>query len=295
MCASKASEWDARSKARVEEGAALAKAIEILSGDKFTAAAGRRLPSLLQTRSSVSDSRAEAAALLQRAAKASSDVELAQLAMRLRVGDDPFGKVRGLITNMINKLQTQAAEEQDHNAWCNEESAKSKKKREEFTNKVDDQATRIDKATAGVNTLKDDIATLSAEVASADKAMAEATQLRTDEHSEFNAAIADHEQGQESIGAAISVLQEHYNANPALLQAPTFGGPVFEGGYEKKVDGATGIIGILEVAASDFARMEAEARATESADSKAFTKMKNENDVNRAIKTTAIKDRKSVV
>ena len=173
MCASKASEWDARSKARVEEGAALAKAIEILSGDKFTAAAGRRLPSLLQTRSSVSDSRAEAAALLQRAAKASSDVELAQLAMRLRVGDDPFGKVRGLITNMINKLQTQAAEEQDHNAWCNEESAKSKKKREEFTNKVDDQATRIDKATAGVNTLKDDIATLSAEVASADKAMAE--------------------------------------------------------------------------------------------------------------------------
>ena len=297
MCASKASEWDARSKARVEEGAALAKAIEILSGDKFTAAAGRRLPSLLQVRArrSPTDVRQQVASLLQGAAKASNDVELAQLAMRMRVGDDPFGKVRGLITNMINKLQTEAAEEQDHNAWCVEEKAESTKKREQFTNKVEDQTTRINKATAGVNTLKEEIATLSGEVAAADKAMAEATQIRNDEHSEFNAAIADYEQGQESITAAISVLQDHYAANPALMQAPTFAGPVFEGGYEKKVDGATGIIGILEVAASDFARMEAEARATESADSKAFTKMKNENDVTRATKTTAIKAKSAEV
>jgi hypothetical protein len=297
MCAAKSSEWDARKQSRAEELTALNKAIEILSGDKFTAAAGRRLPSLLQVqaRRAPTDARQQVAALLQSAAKNANDVELAQLAMRLRVGDDPFGKVRGLITNMINKLQTEAAEEQDHNAWCVEEKAESTKKREEFTNKVEDQTTRINKATAGVNTLKEEIATLSGEVAAADKAMAEATQIRNDEHSEFNAAIADYEQGQESITAAISVLQDHYAANPALLQAPTFAGPVFAGSYEKKVDGATGIIGILEVAASDFARMEAEARASENADSKAFTKMKNENDVTRATKTTSIKSKSAEV
>ena len=294
--AAKKNEFEMRASSRVEELAALDKAIEILSGDKFTAAAGRRLPSLLQisARRESIEVRQKIAALLQSVSKKSNSVELAQLAMRMRVGDDPFGKVRGLISGMIEKLQKESAEEQTHKAYCDTEKSESNAKREKFSNKVDNLSARADKAVAGVTTLKEEIANLSKEVANADKSMAEATQLRNQEHSEYEAAIADYQESSNAIAAAISVLQEHYASNPALLQGD-FGGPIFEGDYEKKSDSASGIIGMLEVSASDFARMEAEAHAAESADSKAFTKMKNENEVNRAMKTTAVKSKSSEV
>lgn len=292
----KKNEFEMRKSSRVDELAALDKAIEILSGDKFTAAAGRRLPSLLQisARRESIEVRQKIAALLQSVSKKSNSVELAQLAMRMRVGDDPFGKVRGLISGMVEKLQKEAAEEQSHKAYCDSEKSESNAKREKFSNKVDNLSARVDKAVAGVTTLKEEIATLSKEVANADKSMAEATQLRNREHSEYEAAIADYEESSNAIAAAISVLQEHYASNPALLQGD-FGAPIFEGDYQKKSDSASGIIGLLEVSASDFARMEAEARAAESADAKSFTKMKNENEVNRAMKTTAVKSKNSEV
>ena len=185
-CAASASRNEENNQARAAELEALNQAIQILSGDKFVAAAGRRLPgeSFLQTSSR--SVKPAVVRLLQRVASRTHSEQIALLAQQ--VSADPFGKVRGLISGMLDKLQDEAAQEQEHNEYCVTEKAKSDKKQEKFINRVEEQSTRIDKATAGVATLKEDIATLSGEVAAADKSLAEQTQLRHDENSEIGRA-----------------------------------------------------------------------------------------------------------
>merc|ERR1719262_595541 len=106
------------------------------------------------------------------------------------------------------------------------------------------------------------------------KAEAEATEQRQAEKEEYEKNIKDYSESMEALSAAIEVLQEMYGGAKAALveegQDPEFSGPVFSGEY-KKQDGS-GIIGLLEVAQSDFSKMDAEAKADEAAAKKEYKK-----------------------
>merc|ERR1719183_1188497 len=68
---------------------------------------------------------------------------------------------------------------------------------------------------------------------------------------------------------------------------PEFGGPVFSGEY-KKQDGS-GIIGLLEVAQSDFSKMDSEAKAEEQEAAREYKTLIQDNEVARATKEQDIK------
>merc|ERR1719420_1862294 len=163
---------------------------------------------------------------------------LAQVASEAREG--PFEKVKGLIDSMIARLEKEAADEADAKAFCDTETAKSKKKQADFTARSDKYAVRIEKATASIESLKEQIKSLQAQMAEMDTAHSEATAMRSKEHEEYLKATSDYKASADAVANAIGVLQSYYAQGSFVQQAPEFGGA--------KGDIAETIMGMLEVA-----------------------------------------------
>merc|ERR1719235_3059780 len=137
-CMTKASDHEITVKSRKEELAALAKAKKIIQ--QMTAGAVSQSYSFLQISTKTSSTGAEVVNLIKKLARDQHSAALAQLASRLSAvirygaqsGDDPFAKIKGLITDMIAKLMKEAEAEASEKAYCDEEMAKTKAKKEEL-------------------------------------------------------------------------------------------------------------------------------------------------------------------
>merc|ERR1719393_476727 len=103
----------------------------------------------------------------------------------------PFDKVKGLLTDLIAKLEKEAEEAANTHAFCQEEKKKNDAGIKAKTDKITQLDARLDKATAKVKKLSMDIETLTAEVADIEKSQAEATKIRNEEKATFEKANAD--------------------------------------------------------------------------------------------------------
>merc|ERR1719504_109093 len=175
-CSMKAQEWATRQKDAAGELAAIAKAKEVLeSGVKV----------LLQVSSKTHSKNDEIAVKRDRVISILSKLEdhsyfFTQIKSEARAGG-PFDKVKGLIEDMITRLEKEAAEEADAKAFCDKETSESKAKQAELTAASDKSQVRIEKATATIAELKQQIKTLQEQMAEMDAAQAEATSLRNKE------------------------------------------------------------------------------------------------------------------
>merc|ERR1712078_56126 len=95
-------------------------------------------------------------------ARTENSYALAQLASQAR--SDPFGKIRGLIEEMIAKLTKEAAEEADQKSFCDEEISESKTKQADLSGKLDKTTARIAKAEADKAKLEEDVKMLEEEI-----------------------------------------------------------------------------------------------------------------------------------
>merc|ERR1719473_890812 len=164
---------------------------------------------------------------------------------------------------MISKLTKQAAEEADQKAFCDEELGESKAKQGTLNGKLDKNSARIEKAEAGKAKLTEEIQTLEAEIAEIDAGNAEATKIRQEEHAEFEKSSSDFKASAEAVAKAIQVLEQYYSKGSFIqmsMHTRRLGQPSFGGA---NADASTGIVGLLEVAESDFTRLLAEAQADE--------------------------------
>ena len=100
---------------------------------------------------------------------------------------------------MITRLEQEAAEEADAKAFCDKETSESKAKQAELTAKSDKSQVRIEKATATIAELKQQIKTLQEQMAEMDAAQAEATSLRNKEHEEYLKATKDYKDSAEAV------------------------------------------------------------------------------------------------
>jgi len=186
---------------------------------------------------------------------------------------------------MIERLLKEAAEEAAHKAWCDHEMGETKAKKEKLEGVVEDLTTQIDEATGAIAKLSEEISTLQEELVALAKLQAEMDKARTEEHEEFIAVKADLEQGLEGVRQALKVLRDYYakgaeaEEEAALLQQPE---P--PAGHKKAEGSASGIIGILEVVESDFARGLAEAKTNEQVAQDQYDKTTQENKVTKATK-----------
>merc|ERR1719261_2228035 len=213
----------------------------------------------------------------------------ALVSLAYRAASDPFGKVRSMIEDMIAKLLQEAAEEATQKAFCDKEIGESNASKDEKQGKLDKVNSRLEKAESTIATLTDEITTLSKEVAESDAALAEATTLRNKEKTTFKAVEKDLSESQEACAAATEVLREYYEG-ASLIQT----GQKAKSQTDEEGDGS-GILGMLEVAESDFAQGLAEARTVEEAAQTEFDKLVEESKMLKATKTMEIKGKQSEI
>ena len=96
--------------------------------------------------------------------------------------------------------------------------------------------------------------------------MAEATKLRHGEKAKNTQTIADSQEAQTAVAQALTVLKEFYakaGEATALLQQQPKAPEIFDSPYRGMQSENGGVIGMLEVIESDFARLEADTKAAE--------------------------------
>merc|ERR1719486_180199 len=280
----KAKEWATRQKDAAGELAAIAKAKEVLeSGVKV----------FLQVSSKTHSKNDEIAVKRDRVISILSKLEdhsyfFTQIKSEARAGG-PFDKVKGLIEDMITRLEKEAAEEADAKAFCDKETSESKAKQAELTASSDKSQVRIEKATATIAELTEQIKTLQAQMAEMDAKQAEATGLRNKEHEEYLKASKDYKDSAEAVANAISVLQDYYSSGSFVQskQAPELGGA--------KTEIATTIMGMLEVAESDFTTLLAESEASEKEAQASYDKLTEQNTVTKTANTQEVKGKEASV
>jgi septal ring factor EnvC (AmiA/AmiB activator) len=181
------------------------------------------------------------------------------LSLAAHAGGDPFGKVKGLIQQLIERLLQESADEATKKGFCDEQLGKTKQARDyayEEVRKLNAEIRVLEVKKEELDTESDE---LKDRIANSDTELDKAKTLREDEHNDNVEALAKAKEGLEAVNEAYSILKGFYSkaGSSALLQAS----PVDEdspdapeGDYKGNQGAAQGILGLLQVVISDFER-----------------------------------------
>jgi len=310
-CMTVAADHEATMNSRKEELTAIATAKKMLS-ESSSGAVGQTysfVQVVLQTGSTLSTradlANAEIITLVKKLAREQHSAALAQLASRISAvikygsssGADPFEKIRGLIADMISKLEKEAQSESTEKAYCDEELAKTASKRQELEYEISKLTAKVDKAASKSASLKDSVKTNQKDLAALSKSQAEMDSIRREESGDYKQAKEDLTLGLSGVRKALGVLRDYYGGDSSAasmlqngadmasaMQQPAM--PVQHG----KAGGAGGsIIDILEVVESDFAQNLAKEETQEADASAEYEKVSQENKVTKSIKEQDVK------
>jgi len=238
--------------------------------------------SLLQVASAADLAKFEAVRYIKDLARKTQSPMLAQLASRMSsamrlgvaVGEDPFAKVKGLITDMIATLEGEGEADASHKAYCDKETSEATAKKDDLTALSDKLSTKIAQDKAASAKLKEEVATLQNELAGMAKAKAEADQLRSENKAAFDKNSAEMNMGIEGVKKALSVLKDYYAKDASHSAAEGAG---------------NGVISLLEVVESDFTKGLADMTAEEGAAASDHVAFSKENEISNTMKSQDVK------
>jgi len=315
QCMQTANDHEASVKSRDEELKVIAEATKILE-DTTSGAAGRTY-SFFQAAShqqvklhSTTDLvRFEVVTLVKDMAKKHHSAALAQLASRISAvmqyggasSQDIFAKVKGLIKDLMAKLEQEAKDAATEKAYCDEQMADTDTKKSDLADALSTVKAQLDRKSAKSADVNDDIAEAQQELAKIAKEQKELDKIRDDEHSAFVEAKADLEKGLEGVHKALELLRDFYAEKDEgeASQAPAEESPVFfqrerqptppDVSHNKAGGAAGGIMEILEMAESDFASGLSKAQTEESDSQAEYDAATKENEVEQAALETEVK------
>jgi uncharacterized coiled-coil DUF342 family protein len=308
-CEAKALLFDQRSKTRADEVKALSEATEELqkgavpnySANKKLVGLQKKAPVVTKTKVAVSavsfaqissvdhtksDRHTEiqkAVALVEDKAKHSGSAVLTSVVMRMKMAEDHFVKVRGLIKDLIAKLEADALSEATQKSTCDKGMAKAISDRDEAKANIEAAEGKITTYTANQQSLESEMKETQKQIAELKKALLEAEELRQTDKAENAKTLDMSKEAIESVKLALQILQDFYNK--ALLQTSKYVPPlsdregntvgdlapeVFTADYHGAQSSSKGIIGILEVILSDFERTETKTTEEEQLSKEAF-------------------------
>jgi len=284
-CMTKAQDFEAATHSRGEELEALTKAKKVIietTGGAEEATYSLGQASLLQLRRSRIQSAAdlasfEAVRAVRDLARKQRSPALAQLAARMEVavraggggGQDPFAKIKGLVADMIAKLEAAAEADATHEAYCDKEMAEANAKKDDKTTMIERLSTKIDQMSARSAKLKEEVTELQKQLADLTAAQTEIDKLRKAENGDFVKSKADLETGLEGVKLAMKVLREYYAQDQA---------------HESGEGAGAGIVSLLEVVESDISKSLASTVTAEETAQAAYDAETKENTYDKAVK-----------
>jgi len=200
---------------------------------------------------------------------------------------------------MIFRLMDEQKQEDEHKDWCDQELEKTNTMIDEKTDKIKNLRAEIKTENAAVTKLTEEIKDADKMIADIVAFKGEATEIRETGKKENKLAIDDSETGQKALAGAIAVLTDFYKSSgeikkeawESFVQAPQKlpkNPATWDAGYTGVSDPDSqpgGIISVLETVMEDFAKMEAETKAQESADQKEYEQSMSDNDIESARRT----------
>jgi len=184
----------------------------------------------------------------------------------------------------------EANEEAEHKGWCDTELSTNEQTRKEKTDAVETLHAEIDMLEASIAKLTEDIGELTKNVAELDAAMAKSTKLRTEEKAKNTETISDSQEAQTAVAQALTVLKEFYaKAAEATAFVQQKAEPeIFDSEYKGMGGEGGGVVGMLEVIESDFARLESDTKAAEASAQKEYDDFMTDSKVDKSAKSTDI-------
>jgi len=273
-CEDKLDNFKSRQEMRTEEIGAISKAIELIDSDAVTGSSQRHLDSMLQDLA-VGGAQLQLGGTLESAQQTSvlrflrekavslGSSELLQLANR--ISSDPFKKVRKVIAQTLARLMAEANQEAKQKGWCDSELAANEHTRKEKTDAIETLQANLDSLYSLQAKLGEEAAALSEELSLLSEELNGATEFRTTEKAANLEAIKDSEAAQSALSEAIDVLKDFYAkaGEPAVFFQEEEDPEAPDGSYQGMQGESGGIVGLLEVIISDFARLEAVTRSAE--------------------------------
>merc|ERR1719310_44484 len=256
QCAAKKTEWAKVCKERADELAAIGEAIGILTDDdaldvfkkSLPAAALNQLPSvdlhsgftghrnmftgeltLLQSKKAAAGRLQKAFSVISQTASSNRSKGMGLLFFSLRSklrmaqnqnaqGAVDFSEITKMIDEMIAILTKDNKDDLMQKDFCISELTKTEKEKAATEDKLSSLAASIEEMTDASAEMSDKIKALQEGIASLDKDVAEATEMRKTEHAEFGSTLQLTEIALGLIGKAKNRLQKFYN--PTLYKAP---------------------------------------------------------------------------
>jgi hypothetical protein len=220
-----------------------------------------------------------------------------------QVEADPFGKIKTLISELIGRLNQEAADEADHKGWCDKSINQAKSTRDDKAEKIAFLNTLLEKKEIARDKTTDRITTLTAEISDLEDTRAKFTKAREDEKAENENSITEAEGGIAAIKDALKVLKEFYDAAKdggeiSLAQqdpkkADDLPDTGFGGDYKGSQGGATGILGMMEVILGDFERTIKITKQEEDKASRDFKDLDRSTEISIETKTSEKDDKES--
>merc|ERR1711976_666567 len=121
--------------------------------------------------------------------------------------------------------------------------------------------------------------------------MAKATKLREEEKAKNAQTVSDAQAAQTAVAQAITVLKDFYAKAAdatALLQQQPVAPEIFDRPYKGMQSENGGVVGMLEVIESDFARLETETKSAEATAQKEYDTFMTDSKVDKSEKSTDI-------
>jgi len=239
-CATKEKEWAERSATRSQEIAAISEAIGILNDDDALDVFKKAMPSsfiqqsgsFLQKLDAKASRTSKAQAILAGLQHKSTNLKLFLYTMNAKLKQKSaggFDDVMKMIDDMVVLLGKNAADDEKQKAYCEDELEKAADEESATKTKLGQVDATLAELTDKIGTLMEEISELTASIAALDKSVADATEMRKEEHADYVEEMQMNEVAVGLVEKAKNRMQKFYN--PTLYKAP----PKVEKTMEQKI------------------------------------------------------------
>mmetsp|Transcript_51334 Transcript_51334/g.116970 ORF Transcript_51334/g.116970 Transcript_51334/m.116970 type:complete len:704 (+) Transcript_51334:87-2198(+) len=198
---------------RSEELSAIADTIKVLNDDDALELFKKTVPSpsLLQVQESNKALKSKALSMIASARGSVASPQLDLISLALRSKKVSFDKVIKMVDNMTEALKKEQSDDDTKNDYCKEELHKAEQAKKELQHKLMTLSNEMQDHNDNLDRLRNQVAELEQGIKDLDKAVADATAQRKEEHDEYVQEAAENRGALQILEFARNRLNKFYN------------------------------------------------------------------------------------